>query len=188
MNERVLTLDQADPVLFNGVNNTNIHLIKTLYPKLKIVSRGHLIKIVGEETDLDAFEETFEALELYCADHNMLNEEIIRDIVKGKAPVQVSMENLILHGMGGKPILARTKNQQKLVEAYQENALVFAIGPAGTGKTYTAIALAVRALKQKEVKKIILCRPAVEAGEKLGFLPGDMKERLILISSLIRCP
>lgn len=178
MNERILMIEQADPVLFNGVNNANIQLIKALYPKIKIVARGNVIKALGEPSDLDAFEQAIKALELYCLDYNTLNEEIIRDIVKGKAPLEVRLDNLILHGMNGKAILAKTKNQQRLVKAYTENDMVFAIGPAGSGKTYTAIALAVRALKNREVKKIILCRPAVEAGEKLGFLPGDMKEKI----------
>jgi phosphate starvation-inducible protein PhoH and related proteins len=178
MNERILMIEQADPVLFNGVNNANIQLIKALYPKIKIVARGNVIKVLGEPSELDAFEEAIKALESYCLDFNTLTEEIIRDIVKGKAPLEVRMDNLIVHGMNGKAILARTKNQQVLVKAYADNDLIFAIGPAGSGKTYTAIALAVRALKNREVKKIILCRPAVEAGEKLGFLPGDMKEKI----------
>jgi phosphate starvation-inducible protein PhoH and related proteins len=178
MNERVLTIEEADPAIFHGINNCNLQLIKTLYPKLRIGSRGNQIKILGEESDLDSFEQAFIALQKYCVDFNTLNEETIRDIVKGKAPLEVKQDNLILYGMSGKAILARTRNQQKLVEAYNEHDLIFAIGPAGSGKTYTAIALAVRALKNREVKKIILCRPAVEAGEKLGFLPGDMKEKI----------
>jgi phosphate starvation-inducible PhoH-like protein len=178
MNERILMIEQADPVLFNGVNNANIQLIKALYPKIKIVSRGNVIKALGEPSELDAFEQAIKALESYCLDFNTLTEEIIRDIVKGKAPLEVRMDNLIVHGMNGKAILAKTKNQQLLVKSYAEHDLIFAIGPAGSGKTYTAIALAVRALKNREVKKIILCRPAVEAGEKLGFLPGDMKEKI----------
>lgn len=178
MNERILMIEQADPVLFNGVNNANIQLIKALYPKIKLVARGNVIKVLGETSELDAFEEAIKALEAYCLDYNTLNEEIIRDIAKGKAPLEVRTDNLILHGMNGKAILAKTKNQQRLVKAYDENDMIFAIGPAGSGKTYTAIALAVRALKNREVKKIILCRPAVEAGEKLGFLPGDMKEKI----------
>jgi len=178
MNERVLTIEQADPAIFHGVNNSNFQLIKALYPKLRIVSRGNIVKIYGDISDMDAFERAFVALEKYCLDFNTLNEETIRDIVRGKAPLEVKTDNLILHGMSGKAILARTKNQQKLVDSYDKNDLIFAIGPAGSGKTYTAIALAVRALKNREVKKIILCRPAVEAGEKLGFLPGDMKEKI----------
>jgi len=178
MNERTWMLEQADPVLFNGVNNVNIQLIKALCPKLKVVSRGNVIKALGEPAELDALESAIKTLERYCVDYNSLSEEIIRDVVKGEAPLEVRTENLILHGMSGKAILAKTKNQQRLVQAYAENDLIFAIGPAGSGKTYTAIALAVRALKNREVKKIILCRPAVEAGEKLGFLPGDMKEKI----------
>jgi phosphate starvation-inducible protein PhoH and related proteins len=178
MNERVLLLEQADPAILFGVNNYNIILIKALFPKLRINARGNVIKILGEISEMDAFEQSLNAMEKYCVDYNVLNEETIRDIVKGQAPLEVKQDNLILHGMSGKAILARTANQQKLVEAYHKNDMMFAIGPAGSGKTYTAIALAVRALKNKEVKKIILCRPAVEAGEKLGFLPGDMKEKI----------
>jgi phosphate starvation-inducible protein PhoH and related proteins len=178
MNERLLILEQADPAVFFGINNSNILLIKALFPKLRIMARGNVIKILGENSEMDAFEKAVAAMEKYCSDYNNLNEETIRDIIKGKAPLEVKQDNLILHGMSGKPVLARTANQQKLVEAYQKNDLIFALGPAGSGKTYTAIALAVRALKNREVKKIILCRPAVEAGEKLGFLPGDMKEKI----------
>lgn len=178
MNERLLILEQADPVVFFGVNNCNILLIKALYPKLRINARGNVLKILGENAEMDAFEQALNSMEQYCAEFNDLNEETIRDIAKGKAPLVVKQDNLIVHGMNGKPILARTANQQKLVDSYQHNDLIFALGPAGSGKTYTAIALAVRALKNREVKKIILCRPAVEAGEKLGFLPGDMKEKI----------
>ena len=178
MNERVLMIEQADPAILHGVNNCNIQLIKALYPKLRITARGNVIKILGEEAEMDTFEQALTAFEKYCVDFNMLNEDTIRDIAKGIAPPEVKQDNLILHGMSGKTILARTENQQKLVEAYDHNDMMFAIGPAGSGKTYTAIALAVRALKNREVKKIILCRPAVEAGEKLGFLPGDMKEKI----------
>lgn len=178
MNERLLIIEQADPVVFFGVNNCNILLIKALYPKLRINARGNVLKILGENAEMDAFEQALNSMEQYCAEFNDLNEETIRDIAKGKAPLVVKQDNLIVHGMNGKPILARTANQQKLVDSYQHNDLIFALGPAGSGKTYTAIALAVRALKNREVKKIILCRPAVEAGEKLGFLPGDMKEKI----------
>jgi phosphate starvation-inducible protein PhoH and related proteins len=178
MNERVLMIEQADPAILHGVNNCNLQLIKALYPKLRITARGNVIKILGEEIEMDTFEQALNALEKYCVDYNRLNEETIRDIVKGHAPLEIKQENMILHGISGKTILARTENQQKLVKAYDTNDMIFAIGPAGSGKTYTAIALAVRALKNREVKKIILCRPAVEAGEKLGFLPGDMKEKI----------
>jgi len=142
------------------------------------VARGNVIKVIGEEEELITFEEKIHGLEKFSIEMNVLKEEDILDIVKGKVPPIVNVDNLIIHGINGKPILARTANQKKLVEAFDANDMVFAIGPAGAGKTYTAIALAVRALKTKQVRKIILSRPAVEAGEKLGFLPGDMKEKI----------
>lgn len=178
MIERIIIIENVDPVVFFGINNSNIQLIKTLYPKLRIVARGNVIKVIGEEEELAGFEEKIHELEKFSNEMNMLKEEDILDIVKGKAPAIVNVDNLIIHGLNGKPILARTANQKRLVEAFDENDMVFAIGPAGSGKTYTAIALAVRALKTKKVRKIILSRPAVEAGEKLGFLPGDMKEKI----------
>lgn len=178
MIERIIIIENVDPVVFFGINNSNIQLLKTLYPKLRIVARGNVIKVIGEEEELTGFEEKIHELEKFSNEMNLLREEDILDIVKGKAPAVVNLDNLIIHGLNGKPILARTANQKKLVEAFNENDMVFAIGPAGSGKTYTAIALAVRALKTKKVRKIILSRPAVEAGEKLGFLPGDMKEKI----------
>ena len=178
MIERIIIIENVDPVVFFGINNSNIQLLKTLYPKLRIVARGNVIKVIGEEEELTGFEEKIHELEKFSNEMNLLREEDILDIVKGKAPAVVNLDNLIIHGLNGKPILARTANQKKLVEAFNENDMVFAIGPAGSGKTYTAIALAVRALKAKKVRKIILSRPAVEAGEKLGFLPGDMKEKI----------
>lgn len=157
-----------------------MQLIKSLYPKLRIVARGNVLKVIGDEQELAEFEEKIQELEAHSSKYNQLNEETIINIVKGnKNETRIlSQENLIIYGMNGKPILAKTANQQKLVQAFDRNDMLFAIGPAGSGKTYTAIALAVRALKNKEVRKIILSRPAVEAGEKLGFLPGDMKEKI----------
>ncbi|MDR0231664.1 MAG: PhoH family protein [Dysgonamonadaceae bacterium] len=179
MIERIIIIDSIDPVIFFGTNNSNIQLIKSLYPKLRIVARGNVIKVIGDELELIAFEEKMRELEKHTAEYNLLTEENIITIVKGKnTNIPVKQENLIIHGMNGKPITARTENQQKLVKAFETNDMLFAIGPAGSGKTYTAIALAVRALKNKEIKKIILSRPAVEAGEKLGFLPGDMKDKI----------
>ncbi len=178
MIERIIILESVDPVVFFGINNSNIQLLKTLYPKLRIVARGNVIKVIGEEEELAAFEEKVHELQKFSIEMNLLREEDILDIVKGKAPAIVNADNLIIHGLNGKPIVARTANQKKLMNAFQENDMLFAIGPAGSGKTYTAIALAVRALKTKQVRKIILSRPAVEAGEKLGFLPGDMKEKI----------
>ena len=178
MIERILILENVDPVVFFGINNSNVQLLKTLFPKLRIVARGNVIKVIGDDDELATFEEKVHELEKFSIEMNVLKEEDILDIVNGKAPTVVNLDNLIIHGLNGKPILARTANQKRLVEAFGENDLVFAIGPAGSGKTYTAIALAVRALKTKQVRKIILSRPAVEAGEKLGFLPGDMKEKI----------
>lgn len=178
MIERIVILENVDPVVFFGINNSNVQLLKTLFPKLRIVARGNVIKVIGDENELNTFEEKVHELEKFSIEMNLLKEEDILDIVKGKAPTVVNQDNLIIHGLNGKPILARTANQKKLVDAFGTNDLVFAIGPAGSGKTYTAIALAVRALKTKQVRKIILSRPAVEAGEKLGFLPGDMKEKI----------
>ena len=181
MLERVILLDEVDPVIFFGTNNTNIQLIKTLYPKLRIVARGNVMKVIGDELELLAFEEKVRELEAYCNQFNMLTEDAILSIVRNTGLEQntpSNQENLIIYGMNGKPILARTENQRKLVKAFETNDLLFAVGPAGSGKTYTAIALAVKALKNKEIRKIILSRPAVEAGEKLGFLPGDMKDKI----------
>ena len=178
MIERIYILESVDPVIFYGVNNVNMQLIKTLFPKLRIVARGNVMKVIGDEDESELFLKKIREVEKYCEEFNSLSEDIILDIIKGKAPVITKQENLIIHGMNGKPIVARTENQQRLVKAFEENDLVFATGPAGTGKTFIAIALAVKALKNKEIRKIILSRPAVEAGEKLGFLPGEMKDKL----------
>lgn len=178
MIERIYILETVDPVIFYGVNNSNIQLVKTLFPKLRIVARGNVMKVIGDEEESELFLKKIREIEKYCEEYNALSEEVILDIVKGKAPTVVKQENLIIHGMNGKPITARTENQQLLVKAFEKNDLVFATGPAGSGKTFIAIALAVKALKNKQVRKIILSRPAVEAGEKLGFLPGEMKDKL----------
>ena len=178
MIERIYILESVDPVVFYGVNNSNMQLIKTLFPKLRIVARGNVMKVIGEEEESELFLKKIREVEKYCEEYNTLSEEVIVDIIKGKAPTVVKQENLIIHGMNGKPITARSENQQRLVKAFEENDLVFATGPAGSVKTFVAIALAVRALKNKEARKIILSRPAVEAGEKLGFLPGEMKDKL----------
>ena len=178
MIERIYILENVDPVIFYGVNNSNMQLIKTLFPKLRIVARGNVMKVIGEEEESDLFLNKIREIEKYCEEYNALTEDVIMDIIKGHAPVVAKQDHLIIHGMNGKAIVARTENQQKLVKAFADNDLVFATGPAGSGKTFVAIALAVKALKNKEVRKIILSRPAVEAGEKLGFLPGEMKDKL----------
>lgn len=178
MIERIIIIDNADPVNFYGVNNSNMHLLRNLFPKLRIAARGSVIKVIGEDSETAEFERRVKELEDYTARHNSLPEDVILDIVKGEAPKEMKKDSVIIYGINGKPIQGRTPNQQRLVEEFTNNDLTFALGPAGTGKTYIAIALAVRALKNKEVRKIILSRPAVEAGEKLGFLPGDMKDKI----------
>ena len=178
MIERIYILETVDPLIFYGVNNCNMQLIKTLFPKLRIVARGNVMKVIGDEEESEVFLKKVREIEKYCEEFNILSEDVIIDLVKGNGPVVAKQENLIIHGMNGKPITARTENQQLLVKAFEENDLVFATGPAGSGKTFMAIALAVKALKNKMVRKIILSRPAVEAGEKLGFLPGEMKDKL----------
>ena len=178
MIERIVIIDQADPVSFYGVNNSNMQLVRNLFPKLRMAARGSVIKVIGDDAETAEFEKKIKELEAYCAKYNKLTEEVILDIVKGEKPRDIKGDDVIIYGVNGKPISGRTPNQQKLVETFLHNDLTFALGPAGTGKTYVAIALAVRALKNREVKKIILSRPAVEAGEKLGFLPGDMEDKI----------
>ena len=178
MIERIILIDAADPVSFYGVNNCNMQLIRNLFPKLRVAARGSVIKVIGEDGETAEFERKIKELEEYAVQHNALTEEVILDIVKGDAPRELKRDDVIIYGINGKPITGRTPNQQRVGEALAHNDLTFALGPAGTGKTYVAIALAVRALKNREVRKIILSRPAVEAGEKLGFLPGDMKDKI----------
>ena len=178
MIERTIIIDSIDPIIFYGVNNCNIQLIRNLFPKLRVAARGTVIKVIGDELETQEFEDKVKKLEDYCCKYNKLTSEVIIDTIRGAVPKDIGIDEAIIYGINGKPIQARTPNQQKLVKAYSDNDLTFALGPAGTGKTYIAIALAVRALKNREVKKIILSRPAVEAGEKLGFLPGDMKDKI----------
>lgn len=178
MIEKHIVLEDIDPVIFYGVNNANIQMIKALFPKLRIVARGDVIKVMGDEEEMCAFEEAVIAMQRHCAKYNSLNEESILDIIKGNKPNVEKPDDVIVYSVTGKPISPRSANQLKLVKEFDKNDMIFAIGPAGSGKTYTAIALAVRALKNKEIKKIRLSRPAVEAGEKLGFLPGDMKDKI----------
>ncbi|MDE5905721.1 PhoH family protein [Duncaniella sp.] len=178
MIERIVIIDNVDPVSFYGVNNCNMQLIRNLFPKLRMAARGSVIKVIGDDSETAQFEKKIKELEEYCVKYNKLTEEVILDIVKGKSPETPRQDDVIIYGVNGKPISARNKNQELLVKAFHENDLTFALGPAGTGKTYVAIALAVRALKNREVRKLILSRPAVEAGEKLGFLPGDMKDKI----------
>lgn len=178
MLEKHIVIEDIDPVILYGVNNANIQMVKALYPKLRIVARGNVIHVMGDELEMSAFEENIDKLQQHCLKYNSLTEEDILQITRGEKVRRDGVEGVIVYSVTGKPITARSENQQKLVRAYEENDMLFAVGPAGSGKTYTSIALAVRALKNKEVRKIILSRPAVEAGEKLGFLPGDMKEKI----------
>ncbi len=178
MIERHVIIDNVDPVVFYGVNNCNIQLIRNLFPKLRMAARGNVIKVIGDEEETALFEQKVKELANFCNHYNQLNEEVIIDTIKGTPPKELKMDDAIIFGVNGKPIKARTPNQQLLVKTFTENDLTFALGPAGTGKTYLAVAMAVRALKNREVRKIILSRPAVEAGEKLGFLPGDMKDKI----------
>ncbi len=178
MIEKHIIIENVDPVVFYGVNNCNLQLLKALFSKLRIVARGNVIRAIGDESETARLEETIQKIERFCAEYNSLKEENIIDIVNGQTPSGEKVDNVIVFGVTGRPIVPRSSNQLRLVEEYSRNDMLFAIGPAGSGKTYTAIALAVRALKNREVKRIVLCRPAVEAGEKLGFLPGDMREKI----------
>jgi len=177
--ESVITLNEAiDTAAFYGVNNANILCLCNQHPEIRVVTRGYKLKVTGPEKAVKQFATNVERCQQVCIQRGSLSEATIIDLLHGSAPETVTHDHLILHGVGGKPILARSVNQRKLVEGFQTDDLLFAVGPAGSGKTYTAIALAVKALKNKEVRRIILSRPAVEAGEKLGFLPGDMKEKI----------
>lgn len=179
--EKIITLPQIDPLELFGTNNSRFKIIKSYFPKLKIVARGDTIKAIGDPDELERFQRKFELILWHLDKYNRLNEAAI-DRMMLADPEEVrnkaDRDDVIVYGPGGTMVTARTPNQRKLVEAHDTNDMVFAVGPAGTGKTYTAVALAVRALKEKQVRRIILTRPAVEAGENLGFLPGDLKEKL----------
>ena len=178
MIEKHIVLEDIDPVVFYGVGNCHLQMIRSLYPKLRIMARDNVIRILGDEEQMVSFEENIEKIRQHVLRFNALKEEDIIDIIKGKRTKDEVPEGVVVYSMSGRPIKARTINQQRLIEAYNQNDMIFAVGPAGTGKTYLSIALAVKALKEKTAKKIILSRPAVEAGEKLGFLPGDMKDKI----------
>lgn len=182
MNEIIIELEDVSPKEFFGAQNINIELLKKYYPKLKIVARGNKIKAFGDDDMLQEFEKRFHMLMEHYMKYNKLDENVIERVLTSESKADYATSDksgeVIVHGVNGRLIKAQTANQRKLVESMRKNDMVFAIGPAGTGKTYTGVALAVRALKNKEVKRIILTRPAVEAGENLGFLPGDLKEKL----------
>ena len=176
--EKHIVLEDIDPVVFYGVNNSHLQMIKSLFPKLRIVARDNVIRVLGDEDEMAKFEECVESMQRHVLKYNALTDEDILDIVKGRKTKNDAVKGVLVYSISGRPIKSKSENQQKLVEAYEHCDMVFAVGPAGTGKTYLSIALAVRALKDKVVKRIILSRPAVEAGEKLGFLPGDMKDKI----------
>lgn len=178
MIEKVVVLEEIDPVVFYGVGNGHLQIIKSLYPKLRITARDNVIKLLGDELERDKAAESIEHIRQHIAKYNTLSEEDIIDIVNGKTTKAESIKGVLAYSTMGRPIKSRSENQQKLIDAFNDNDMIFAVGPAGTGKTYLSIALAVKSLKEKNVKRIILSRPAVEAGEKLGFLPGDMKEKI----------
>lgn len=178
MIEKHIVLEDIDPVILYGVNNTHLQIVKALYPKLRIVARDNVIRVLGDEEQMANFEENIEKIRKHVLKYNSINEDDLIDIIKGRKEKDDTSKDVVVYNISGKPIKSRSANQQKLIDAYEQNDMIFAVGPAGTGKTYLSIALAVKALKEKATKKIILSRPAVEAGEKLGFLPGDMKDKI----------
>ncbi len=178
MIEKHIVLEDIDPVMFYGVNNGHLLMIKSLFPKLRIVARDNVIRVLGEEEEMCKFEGNIENMREHVLKYNSLSEEDIIDIIKGRKTKADSIKDVLVYSISGRPIKSRSENQQKLIDAFENSDMIFAEGPAGTGKTYLSIALAVKALKDKTAKKIILSRPAVEAGEKLGFLPGDMKDKI----------
>ncbi len=178
MIEKHLVLEDIDPVMFYGVNNAHLQMIKSLFPKLRIVARDNVIRLLGDEEEMIRIGEHIETMRRHILKYNSMTEEDILDIVHGHKTKADTVKDVIAYSISGRPIKSRSANQQQLIEAYNTSDMIFAVGPAGTGKTYLSIALAVKALKEKTAKKIILSRPAVEAGEKLGFLPGDMKEKI----------
>ena len=178
MIEKHIVLEDIDPIMFYDVGNCHLQMVKSLFPKLRIMARGNVLRVLGDEEEIAKIEEDVESMRKHLLTHNTISEEDILDIVKGRKTASESSKGVIVYSMSGRPIKSKSENQQKLIDAYYENDMIFAVGPAGTGKTYLSIALAVKALKEKTAKKIILCRPAVEAGEKLGFLPGDIKDKI----------
>lgn len=176
--EKHIVLEDIDPVVFYGVGNGHLQMIKSLFPKLRIVARDNVIRILGDEEEMVKIEEDIETMRKHVERYNTITAEDILDIVKGRKTKADAVKDVLVYSVSGRPIKGRSEHQQQLIDAFEKNDMIFAVGPAGTGKTYLSIALAVKALKEKAAKKIILSRPAVEAGEKLGFLPGDMKDKI----------
>lgn len=178
MIEKHIVLEDIDPVVFYGVNNAHLQMLKALFPKLRIVARDNVVRVLGDEEDMARFEEDIEKMRKHVVKYNSITDEDILDIIKGRQTKADAVKDVLVYSISGRPIKSRSENQQRLIDAFNKSDMIFAVGPAGTGKTYLSIALAVKALKEKAVKRIILSRPAVEAGEKLGFLPGDMKDKI----------
>ena len=178
MIEKHIVLEDVDPVSFYGIGNEHLQMLKSLFPKLRIMARDNVIKVLGDELEIAKIEEHIEDLRQHLIEHNILTDKDFLDIIKGKKVATNHSEDIVTYSVGGRPIKGKSAQQQQLIKAFHNKDLIFAVGPAGTGKTSLSIALAVQALKEKAVKKIILSRPAVEAGEKLGFLPGDMKDKI----------
>lgn len=176
--EKHIILEDIDPLIFYGVNNSHLQMIKSLFPKLRIVARDNVMRLLGDEEEMAKAEEDIETIRKHVLKYNSLNDEDILDIIKGKATKADAVKDVVVYSLSGRPIKGRSETQQLLIDSFNKNDMIFAVGPAGTGKTYLSIALAVKAMKEKNAKKIILSRPAVEAGEKLGFLPGDMKDKI----------
>lgn len=178
MTEKHIVIEDIEPMMLYGVGNSHLQVIKSLYPKLRIVVRGNVVKVLGDEEQMAVFEEDLHHMIDHVLRFNTISNEDIVDIAKGIRTKDEAVKGVVVYSLSGRPIKSRSENQQRLIDAFEQNDMVFAVGPAGTGKTYLSIALAVRALKEKSAKRIILSRPAVEAGEKLGFLPGDMKDKI----------
>ena len=176
--EKHIVLEDIDPVAFYGINNSHLQVVKSLFPKLRIVARGNVVKVLGDDDEIEDFEDKLEAMRKHVEKYNIITEEDILDIIKGRKTKAESVKDVLVYSVSGRAIKSRSANQQLLIDLFEKCDMVFAEGPAGTGKTYLSIALAVKCLKEKTAKKIILSRPAVEAGEKLGFLPGDMKDKI----------
>jgi phosphate starvation-inducible PhoH-like protein len=176
--EKHIILEDIDPVVFYGINNGHLQMLKSLFPQFRIMARDNVIRVLGDVEEMPRLEESIEKMRAHVLKYNSISDEDILDIIKGHQTKADAVKDVIVYNMSGKPIKSRSANQQQLIDAINKTDMIFAVGPAGTGKTYLSIAMAVRALKEKSAKRIILSRPAVEAGEKLGFLPGDMKDKI----------
>ena len=178
MIEKHIVLEDIDPIVFYGVGNSHLQMLKALFPKIRIVARDNVLRVIGDELQMTSFEDKVELMRKHVLKYNRITEEDILDIIHGNKTKDDAVKGVVAYSISGRPIKPRSENQQKLVDAFEKDDMIFAVGPAGTGKTYLSIVLAVRAMKERQAKKIILSRPAVEAGEKLGFLPGDMKDKI----------